>query len=67
MKFSTRLISMILALLMLFTGLQITAFAATEKTYVKEVRISTASDESAARQWLTKNGYLVLDVNLNQK
>ena len=67
MKFSTKLISMILALLMLVTGLQITAFAATEKTYVKEVRISTASDESAAKQWLIENGYMVLDVNLNQK
>ena len=67
MKFSTKLISMLLSLLMLFTGLQITAFAATEKTYVKEVRISTASDESTAKQWLTENGYLVLDVNLNQK
>ena len=50
MKFSTKLVSMILTLLMLFTGLSITAFAATEKTYVKEVRISTASDESAAKQ-----------------
>jgi hypothetical protein len=67
MKFSTKLISMILALLMLFTALPITAFAAAEKTYIKEVRISTASDESTAKQWLTENGYLVLDVNLNQK
>ena len=67
MKFSTKLISMIMSLLMLFTALPITAFAATEKTYVKEVRISTASDESTAKQWLTENGYLVLDVNLNQK
>ena len=67
MKFSTKLISMILAMLMLVTGLPITAFAAAEKTYIKEVRISTASDESTAKQWLTENGYLVLDVNLNQK
>ena len=43
MKFSTKLISMLLSLLMLVTGLPITAFAATEKTYIKEVRISTAS------------------------
>ena len=67
MKFSTKLISMLLSLLMLVTCLPITAFAAAEKTYIKEVRISTASDESAAKQWLTENGYLVLDVNLNQK
>ena len=67
MKFSTKIISMILALLMLVTGLPITAFAATEKIYIKEVRISTASDESTAKQWLTENGYAVLDVNLNQK
>ena len=67
MKFSTKLISMLLSLLMLFTGLPITAFAATEKTYIKEVRISTAADEATAKQWLTENGYQVLDVNLNQK
>ena len=67
MKNPTKLISMILALLMLVTCLPITAFAAAEKTYIKEVRISTASDESTAKQWLTENGYLVLDVNLNQK
>ncbi len=66
MKFSTKLISMILALLMLVTGLPITAFAATEKTYIKEVRISTAADEATAKQWLIENGYQVLDVNLNQ-
>ena len=67
MKFSTKLISVIMSLLMLFTALPITAFAATEKTYVKEVRISTAADEATARQWLIENGYQVLDVNLNQK
>ena len=67
MKFSTKLISMILSLLMLFTALPITAFAATEKTYIKEIRISTAADEATAKQWLTENGYQVLDVNLNQK
>ena len=67
MKFSTKLISMLLSLLMVFSALPIVTFAAAEKTYIKEVRISTASDESAAKQWLTENGYLVLDVNLNQK
>ena len=67
MKFLTKLISMILALLMVFSALQIVTFAAAEKTYIKEVRISTASDESTAKQWLTENGYQVLDVNLNQK
>ena len=66
MKFSTKLISMLLSLLMLFTALPITAFAATEKTYIKEVRISTAADEATAKQWLIENGYQVLDVNLNQ-
>ena len=65
MKFSTKLISMLLSLLMLFTALPITAFAATEKTYVKEVRISTAADEATARQWLIENGYQVLNANLN--
>ena len=67
MKFSTKLISMLLSLLMVFSALPIVTFAATEKTYIKEVRISTAADEATAKQWLTENGYLVLDVNLNQK
>ena len=67
MKFSTKLISMLLSLLMVFSALPIVTFAAAEKTYIKEVRISTASDESTAKQWLTENGYLVLDVNLNPK
>ena len=66
MKFSTKLISMLLSLLMLFSALSITAFAAAEKTYIKEVRISTAADEATAKQWLIENGYQVLDVNLNQ-
>ena len=67
MKFSTKLISMLLSLLMLFSALSITAFAAAEKTYIKEVRISTAADDDSAKQWLVENGYQVLDVNLNQK
>ena len=67
MKFSTKLISMILSLLMLFTALPFAAFAATDKTYIKEIRISTAADEATAKQWLTENGYQFLDVNLNQK
>ena len=67
MKFSTKLISMILALLMVFSALPIVTFAAAEKTYIKEIRISTAADEATAKQWLTEKGYQVLDVNLNQK
>jgi hypothetical protein len=52
---------------MLISVLPISVFAAEEKVYVKEVRISTAADENSAKQWLINNGYQVLDFNLNQK
>ena len=67
MKFRTKCLSLILAVLTLFFAFPITASAAESKEYIKEVRISTASDESTAKQWLTDNGYKVLDFNLNQK
>ena len=67
MKIRIKLISLLLAALMLFLMLPITAFAAENKEYIKEVRISTAATEDAAKQWLIENGYQVLDFNLNQK
>jgi hypothetical protein len=67
MKFRTKCLSLILAVLTLFFAFPITASAAESKEYIKEVRISTAADESTAKQWLTDNGYKVLDFNLNQK
>ncbi|MBO5941233.1 MAG: hypothetical protein J6R18_08585 [Kiritimatiellae bacterium] len=67
MKLSTRLICLIMSVVMFVTALPFSVFAATKQEYVKEVRISTASSESAAKQWLVDNGYQVLDFNLNQK
>ena len=67
MKIQIKLISLLLAVLILATSLPLTTFAAGDKQYIKEVRISTASSESAAKQWLIENGYQVLDFNLNQK
>ena len=67
MKKTIKFISLLMAVLMLASALPITAFAAGAKQYIKEVRISTASTESEAKQWLITNGYQVLDVNLNQK
>ena len=67
MNFKIKCTCLILAVLMLISVLPISVFAAEEKVYVKEVRISTAADENSAKQWLINNGYQVLDVNLNQK
>ena len=67
MKLTMKFLSVFLALLMFVTAYPITAFAAKQETYIKEVRISTAASESDAKQWLVDNGYTVLDVNLNQK
>ena len=66
MKIQIKFFCLLLAVLMLATAVPISAFAAEEKQYIKEVRISTASTESAAKQWLLDNGYKVLDVNLNK-
>ena len=65
MKKSTKILSLILAVLMLVTALPITAFAAPRDVYVKELRMSTGSTADAAKKWLTDNGYTVIDVNVN--
>ena len=67
MKKSTKIFSFFLALLMLAMALPMTAFAAKKETYIKEIRISTASKADVAKQYLTDNGYTVVDVDLNQK
>jgi hypothetical protein len=67
MKLRVKILSVFLAVLMAINVLPISVFAAREKEYIKEVRISTASTEDDAKQWLIQNGYQVLDVNLNQK
>ena len=67
MKKSTRILSLILTVLMLVMALPVTAFAAKNETYIKEIRISTASKADAAKKFLTDNGYTVVDVDLNQK
>ena len=67
MRKSTKIISLILTVLMLVTALPITVFAAKQETYIKEIRISTASTADAAKKFLTDNGYTVVDTDLNQK
>ena len=67
MKTTTKILSILMALLMLVMALPITAFAAKQETYIKEIRISTASTADAAKKWLTDNGYTVVDTDLNQK
>ena len=67
MKKTTKILSILMALLMLVMALPITAFAAKQETYIKEIRISTASTADAAKKWLTDNGYTVVDTDLNQK
>ena len=67
MKNSIKIFSFFMAILMLVMALPITAFAAKQETYIKEIRISTASTADAAKKWLTDNGYIVVDTDLNQK
>ena len=67
MRTGTKILSLFLAVLMFMMALPITAFAAKQETYIKEIRISTASTEAEAKQWLIDNDYIVVDVNLNQK
>ncbi len=64
-KSLSTIISIILALT-LCIGTCTSAFAASSgKKYVKEVILSYGDTEEAAKQWLTDNGYEVLDNNLN--
>ena len=67
MRNSTKIISLLLAVLMLVTALPVTVFAAKKETYIKEIRMSTASTAEEAKKWLTDNEYTVIDVDLNQK
>ena len=67
MKMFLKCLSLFMAILMLFMALPITSFAAKQETYIKEIRISTASTADAAKKWLTDNGYTVVDTDLNQK
>ena len=67
MRTGTKILSLFLAVLMFMMALPITAFAAKQETYIKEIRISTAATEDEAKQWLIDNEYVVVDVNLNQK
>ena len=56
MKLKVKILSLFLALLMAVSVFPLGVFAAQEKEYIKEVRISTASTEAEAKQWLTDNG-----------
>ena len=67
MKKIIKVLSLFMAVMMLVMGLPITAFAAKQEIYIKEIRISTASTADAAKKWLTDNGYTVVDTDLNQK
>ena len=67
MKKYVKCLSFFMAILMLFMALPITSFAAKQETYIKEIRISTASTADAAKKFLTDNGYAVVDTDLNQK
>ena len=67
MKKSTKIISFLLAALMLVMAFPITSFAAKDEIYIKEIRISTASTEAEAKNFLIDNGYTVVNTDLNQK
>src|SRR5574344_1266588 len=42
-----------------------TITSAAQSVYLKEIRISTADSAEEAKRWLTNNGYLILDQDLN--
>ena len=67
MKTHMKIFSFLMAILMIVTALPITVFAAKKETYIKEIRISTASTAADAKKWLTDNGYTVVDTDLNQR
>ena len=67
MKKSIKVFTLFMAVMMLVMGLPITAFAAKQEEYIKEIRVSTASTADAAKKWLTDNGYTVVNTDLNQK
>lgn len=67
MKTSMKIFSFFMAVLMLVMALPITSFAAKQETYIKEIRISTGATADEAKKWLTDNGYIVVDVDLNWK
>ena len=66
MKFSIKLLSIVLSAIMIITVLPLSAFAAGQTEYVKEFRLSTASTEEEAKQWLIDNGYIFISTNLNK-
>ena len=66
MKIRIKLLCFLLSLLMVFTALPVTAFAAGKTEYIKDFRLSTAKTEEEAKQWLVDNGYTVLGTNLNK-
>ena len=65
MKISIKIISLFLSVLMMVMAFPVAAFAAEKTEYVKEFRLSTASTDAAAKQWLIDNGYTVIGTNLN--
>ena len=66
-KLYRTLISLVLVFT-IFMGTCTNGFAATgsEGKYIKEVIISYGKTADEAKQWLTDNGYEVLDKNLNE-
>ncbi len=66
-----KIINAIISIFLILTTCILTctnAFAASsrDKTYVKEVYLSYGNTEDEAKNWLTNNGYEVLDYNLNE-
>lgn len=64
MKTAKKILAVILTIVLCA---QTPVIAAAPGKYISEVRLSSASSDTAAKKWLTDNGYEVLDVDLNQK
>ncbi len=60
------LISLILCAVIVFQPFAVSAASSSGKTYVKEMILSYGNTEDDAKNWLTDNGYTVLNYNLNE-
>ena len=59
-------ISLVLAVVLTFSTCIDVFAASSKKTYIKDVVLSYGKTASEAKDWLTKNGYEILDYDLNE-
>ncbi len=60
------LISLILCAVIILQPFTVSAASSSKKTYVMEIILSYGNTDDDAKNWLTDNGYTVLNYNLNE-